>query len=226
MMGRNIEAFIFDLDGVITDTAEFHYQAWKKLAASIGIAIDRTFNEHLKGVSRMEALEKILAFGNKQGEFTEEEKQQLASAKNEYYKQLVNTITPADVLPGIRELLKQLQTKQIKIGLASASRNALTVIERLNLVQYFDYIVDAAGIKHGKPHPEIFIKAADALQVPYAHCVGLEDAAVGIEAIQAAGMFAVGIGDEASLHKADLLFPRTEFLKFETIRAAFLNDNK
>jgi beta-phosphoglucomutase len=219
---RKIEAFIFDLDGVITDTAEYHFEAWKKLAQLIGIKIDRTFNEQLKGVSRMESLERILLFGNKQHEFTYEEKVKLATIKNEYYKELIKNITPADILPGINEILEELKSNQIKIGLASASKNAFDVIDRLGIAQYFDYIIDAATVKHGKPNPEIFMRVADVLNVPYANCVGVEDATVGIEAIKSAGMFAVGIGDESTLSKADLVFPHTKYMDFYKINECFI----
>jgi beta-phosphoglucomutase len=223
---RKIEAFIFDLDGVITDTAEYHYQAWEKLAKLIGITIDRTFNEQLKGVSRMESLERILMLGNKQHEFTYEEKVKLATIKNDFYKELIKNITPADILPGINELLEDLKSNQIKIGLASSSKNAFDVIDRLNIGQYFDYIVDPATVKHGKPNPEIFMRVADAMNVPYMNCVGVEDATVGIDAIKSAGMFAVGIGDENVLSKADLVFSHTKHISFYKINQCFINYNK
>jgi beta-phosphoglucomutase len=220
-MTKKVEAFIFDLDGVITDSAEHHYLAWKQLGEELGIPFDREFNEQLKGVSRMDSLERILALGNKQNDYTPEEKEALAAKKNEHYKELIKTITPNDVLPGILELLKEIKTHNIKIGLASASKNALFVIKRLGVGQYFNTIVDAATVVQGKPHPEIFLKAADSLDVPYENCIGVEDAEAGVEAIKGAGMFAVGVGTKEAMAKADMIVEGTSELRFDEIIARF-----
>ena len=166
-----IDAFIFDLDGVITDTAEYHYLAWKELANKIGIEIDREFNETLKGVSRMESLERILVHGNKQND------------KNMYYVSLIENITPKDILPGISKLLENIKSNNIKIGLASASKNANMVLNNLKLVNYFDFIADASKCKNSKPAPDIFLMALKGLNVEAKNCIGIEDAYSGIEAI-------------------------------------------
>ena len=178
-----IDAFIFDLDGVITDTAEYHYLAWKELANKIGIEIDREFNETLKGVSRMEPLERILVHGNKQNDFTIEEKEKMANDKNMYYVSLIENITPKDILPGISKLLENIKSNNIKIGLASASKNATMVLNNLKLVNYFDFIADASKCKNSKPAPDIFLMALNGLNVEAKNCIGIEDAYSGIEAI-------------------------------------------
>lgn len=208
-----LEAVIFDLDGVITDTAEYHYLAWKMLADRIGVEFDQEFNEKLKGIGRMESLELILEKSNTA--YTDAEKLEMAKEKNDYYVKLIEKITPNEILPGILDLLKELKENNIKIGLASASKNALTVLERLEIKEYFDYIVDAAKVKKGKPDPEIFMTAAEALNVPYQNCIGVEDAQAGVAAIKSANMFAIGIGDSEVLKEADLTLATTKELSLE-----------
>jgi beta-phosphoglucomutase len=220
-MSMEIKAFIFDLDGVITDTAEFHYLAWKKLGERLGIEIDREFNEQLKGVSRMESLERLLKLRNRQNDFSAEEKEKMAAEKNNHYQQLIDQVNPSHLLGGIPELLNELKERNIKIGLASASKNAFRVIEKLEIGAYFECIVDAATVVNGKPDPEIFLKAADALQIHAESCVGVEDAEAGVEAIKAAGMFAVGVGNPDVLARADLVVARTAELTFEKISSSF-----
>lgn len=220
-MKKSLEAFIFDLDGVITDTAEYHYQAWKALAGDLGISFSRDLNEHLKGVSRMESLEKILAWGGRQADFSDDEKHQLATRKNDHYLTLIQKITPADILPGITELLKDVKAGGFKLGLASASKNAFTVLESLGLIDRFDVIVDAREITKGKPDPEIFLTAARLLDVDPAACIGVEDAAAGVESIKSAGMFAVAVGPRESFPGADLVYPETSQLSLEAIKKAY-----
>jgi len=212
-----IEAFIFDLDGVITDTAHYHYLAWKELGEKIDIKIDAQFNESLKGISRMESLERILIHGNKQNDFTIEEKEKMAHDKNKYYVELIKNITPKDILPGIKDLLNEIKDNNIKIGLASASKNAVMVLENLDLYDYFDFIADAAKCKNSKPDPEIFIMAANGLSVDHINCIGIEDASAGVEAINTANMYSVGVGDKLILNKAKLIFENTSQLSFEEI---------
>lgn len=222
-MPKNLQAFIFDLDGVITDTAEYHFLAWKELANSLNIEFDRESNEELKGISRMESLELILKSGGIDQTFNGEEKLNLATKKNDYYKQLIENITAKDILPGIIELLQNIKQNKLKIGLASASKNAPTVLERLELVDYFDAIVNVAEVKNGKPDPEIFLKAVEMLEVPVEDCVGVEDAEAGVRAIKSANMFAVGVGPESVLHKADLVVSTTKELIYEEIVNKFMN---
>ncbi len=216
-----IDAFIFDLDGVITDTAEYHYLAWKKLADEIGIDIDREFNETLKGVSRMESLERILIHGNKQNNFTVEEKEKMADDKNQYYISLIEKITPKDILPGISKLLENIKSNNIKIGLASASKNATMVLNNLKLIDYFDFIADASECKNSKPAPDIFLMALNGLNVEAKNCIGIEDAYSGVEAINASGIYSVGVGDKKILKNANLVVEDTKCLEFDTLIKLF-----
>ncbi|TVY07988.1 beta-phosphoglucomutase [Paenibacillus cremeus] len=220
-MKYNIEAIIFDLDGVITDTAEYHYLAWKKLGEEIGIPFDREFNETLKGISRMESLERILEHGGRQNDFTSAEKEALAAKKNDHYVQLIQSITEKDVLPGVESFLKQIKEAGIKIAMASASKNAFFVTEKLGLIQYFDHIVDAATVIRSKPDPEVFLKAAKAVAATPDRCIGVEDAAAGVSAINDAEMFAVGIGDRSVLGHAKMVLHSTKELNLETILYAY-----
>jgi beta-phosphoglucomutase len=199
------KAVIFDLDGVITDTARFHYLAWKLLADSVGAPFDEAFNEHLKGVDRMGSLELILARAPRT--FTAQEKLQLADAKNRHYQELVATMTPDDLLPGALRALEEVRAAGLKIGLASVSKNAFTVLDRLGIRGRFDDVVDAATIANSKPHPEIFLTAASHLGVAPADCLGVEDAAAGVASIKDAGMIAVGVGDPQVLARADYIIP-------------------
>lgn len=212
-----MNAFIFDLDGVITDSAEYHYLAWKALGEDIGIPFDREFNETLKGVSRTESLERILRHGGRENDFSPEEKERLATKKNEHYVSLISKITSDDILPGVESFLNELKVAGYKIGMASASKNALLVTRQLGLLHAFDHIVDAATVVDSKPHPEVFLKAAEALAVDPKDCIGVEDAVAGVEAIHAAGMFAVGIGDPAVLTDADLVFTDTTGLTLNNV---------
>ncbi|HEB11407.1 MAG TPA: beta-phosphoglucomutase [Spirochaetales bacterium] len=215
------EAVLFDLDGVVTDTAEYHYQAWLEIAREIGADFNRELDEKLKGVSREECLE-ILLQHNKLS-FSREKKQALAEKKNYYYLNLINKINPQDLLPGIAPLLKELKKEGVKTALASASRNAPEVIRRLQLEKDFDVIVDSGKMCMGKPDPEIFFSAADQLNISYRNCIGIEDAQVGIEAIKNAGMFAVGIG--RGLQGADLLLYSTSELKWQSMKEQFIKRN-
>jgi beta-phosphoglucomutase len=198
-------AVIFDLDGVITDTARYHFFAWKRLADSLGIPFDEDFNEELKGVDRMGSLELILARGARRCD--DEEKNWLADSKNLHYRELIAAMTPADLLPGALEALEQVRARGLRTGLASVSRNAFTVLERLGIRDRFDYVVDAALVANSKPHPEIFLSAARNLGVAPADCLGVEDAVAGVASIKAAGMRALGVGDPAVLSGADVVIP-------------------
>jgi beta-phosphoglucomutase len=220
-MSKALEAVIFDLDGVITDTAEYHYLAWKALSEELGISFSREFNEELKGVSRMDSLEKILVLGQKQRDYTFEQKTELADKKNEHYKELIKQVTPEDILPGIESLIGEIKARGLKIGLASVSKNAFTVMDSLGLRDQFDVIVDARDIKNSKPDPEIFETAAKLLGVNPQACIGIEDASAGVDSIKGAGMFAVGVGSETSLAKADLVYPSTEKLTIDHIMLAY-----
>ncbi|MDO3411386.1 beta-phosphoglucomutase [Saccharibacillus sp. CPCC 101409] len=198
---RVLAGVLFDLDGVITDTAELHYQAWKELADSLNIPFDREYNEKLKGVDRMASLKLILDNGDVK--LPPEEMDELATRKNERYKELLETLTPDALLPGVRKLLKALRREGIGTALASASRNAPTVLDRLGVTDLFDYVADAGAVALQKPDAEIFLAAAEGLGVHPMRCIGIEDAAAGIMAIHRAGMPAIGIGTRKSLPRAD-----------------------
>ncbi|MEK3800532.1 beta-phosphoglucomutase [Peribacillus sp. FSL H8-0477] len=205
-----MKAVLFDLDGVITDTAIYHYQAWKEMAGKLGIEIDEVFNEQLKGVSRMDSLQLILEKGGLGNRYSESEKVKMADDKNIVYKQMIEKVSPKDLLPGIKELLKDLKAKGILIGLASASQNGPVILDRLEVTQYFNTIVNPAELRAGKPDPEIFVKGAQQLGVNPKDCVGVEDAAAGVQAINGAGMVSVAIGNQTTLAAANIVVPATE----------------
>ena len=196
--------FIFDLDGVITDTAKFHYQAWKALADSLGISIDETFNETLKGISRMDSLDRILAHGHRENAFTPAVKEALAQQKNDHYVQLLEHLTTEDVLPGVVPLLQQAQARHIPCAVASASKNAPLILEKLGVRAYFATIVNPDSLSKGKPDPEIFLAAADSIGVLPQNAIGFEDAQSGIDGLKAAGIYAVGLSASQPLIGADM----------------------
>ncbi|MBC2263553.1 beta-phosphoglucomutase [Listeria booriae] len=216
---KQLEAVIFDLDGVITDSAHFHYLAWKQLAADINIEIDEAFNETLKGISRMDSLDLILAKGGREQDFTLAEKEELAAKKNAHYVELLKDLSPADILPGIASLLEAIRAAGLKIALASVSKNAPMVLAALDLTDSFDYLADAAKITHSKPDPEIFLVAAAGLGVAPENAVGIEDAQAGVEAIKSAGMKAIGVG--TGLIGADELVSDTSELTLAIIQKVF-----
>ncbi len=207
-----IKGVIFDLDGVITDTAEYHYKAWKALGDKIGIKIDRTFNEQLKGVSRQDSLERILIFGGKEAAFSAAEKEDLMAWKNDFYVNLIQNITPDDVLPGVLPFLEKLNDNGIKKAIASASKNATAILTSLHILEEFDYVVDASLIVRSKPDPEVFLEALKGLNLTAEECIGIEDAEAGVSAIQSAGMKAVSIGTDQSLQKAEINLQSTKEL--------------
>jgi beta-phosphoglucomutase len=198
-----IKACIFDLDGVIVDTAVYHYQAWKRLANQLGFDFTEADNEKLKGVSRTRSLELILEWGGVQK--TEAEKEELASRKNEWYVQMINQMKPDEILPGAKEFVKACKNAGIKTALGSASKNSMTILDKIGMASLFDAIIDGNKVSKPKPDPEVFLKAAEELDTPPANCVVFEDAIAGIEAAKAGGMKAVGIGEPETLKEADLV---------------------
>ncbi|MCP2035666.1 beta-phosphoglucomutase [Planomicrobium sp. HSC-17F08] len=191
--------------------------AWQKIAQQLGIPIDREFNEQLKGIGRMDSLELILQQDPALAQLSDQEKEIMANRKNEQYLELVETIDSSNILPGIEELLAANKEQGLKIALGSASKNAHYVLDRLGLTHYFDYIVDASQVSKGKPDPETFTVAADALGIEYPACIGIEDSAAGVAAINAAHMFSVGVGSAAQLSDADYLVEATSQLDFKEI---------
>jgi len=210
-------AWIFDLDGVIADTALLHTRAWKRLADELGIPFKPETGELVKGVSRMASLRIVL--GSHVAEYEAESLAELADRKNRYYRELVEHVGPGDILPGMADLLASLKNDGCMLVLASASRNAPVIIERLGLEGTFDRIVDAAAVCMPKPDPEIFIRAAEMAGARLKDCVAFEDAQAGIDAIRAAGIFSVGIG--AELVGADIRFDSTLQVDRKAIEDAF-----
>lgn len=197
---KNIRAFIFDLDGVITDTSEFHYLAWSRLADEEGIPFSREENELLRGVSRRESL-RILLKGR---EIPEETAEAWMDRKNGYYVNLLQTIAPQNILPGVMNLLHELKQAGIHAAIASSSKNAPLVIEKLKLQPYLDAIVDGSMVSRSKPAPDLFLKAAELVAAGPEDCLVVEDAAAGVEAGKAAGMATLGLGPEERVGMADL----------------------
>lgn len=198
-----IKAFLFDLDGVIVDTAVFHYQAWKRLANQLGFDIDEEFNETLKGISRMDSLDAILKHGRIS--LSQLEKDNYAKIKNDWYLELVNQMTVKDVLPGVENFIKEARLNGVKIGLGSASKNAKLILEKTNILDLFDVIIDGNHVSKSKPDPEVFLRGAMALEVKNEDCVVFEDAYAGVQAAKAANMLAVGIGNKEALSNADII---------------------
>lgn len=196
-------ACIFDLDGVIVETTKFHYMAWKRLAGILGIPFNEKDNESLKGVSRRESLQKILALADRK--VSETEFQQLMERKNRWYNEYISSLGPVDILEGVPEFLEQCRNMEIKLAIGSSSKNARQIMDYLKLNAAFDAVVDGTKIEKTKPDPEIFLKAADAVDTPPAGCIVFEDAASGIQAARAAGMTCIGVGSEQILGEADLV---------------------
>ena len=198
----NYDAVLFDLDGVITDTAKFHFHAWKKLADDLGISFTEEDNEQLKGVDRMASLDFILSLGN-HPELSALEKHELAERKNAYYKKLIEDLNEQDILPGVTALLENLKSGAKKVGVASASQNATAIIERLGLSGYFDHIADAR-LARSKPAPDIFLFSAYGVGVHPTKCVGIEDSIAGLASIKACGMYAISVGLQELAKHSDL----------------------
>ena len=197
-----ISAVIFDLDGVIVSTDEFHYQAWKQISDQEEIYFDRDINERLRGVSRMESLEIILSHSERS--YSETDKQFLAQQKNENYCELLNKLSPNDILPGVINLLLSLKARDIKIAIGSSSKNTPYILKQIGIASSFDAIADGNSITNSKPDPEVFLLAAKKLGVAPEECVVIEDAQAGIDAAISAGMKAVGVGTAASCVNAHI----------------------
>ena len=198
------KGFIFDLDGVIVDTAKYHFLAWRKLANSLGIDFTEVQNEQLKGVSRVKSLEKILNWGHK--EVSEEEFNRLMAEKNEDYLSYIYKMDASEILPEVHRVLNILKEYHQGIALGSASKNAKLILERVDLLNYFDEVVDGNSVTKAKPDPEVFLNAARALQIKPENCIVFEDAVAGVEAANAAQMISIGIGSSDVLGHANFIF--------------------
>lgn len=198
------KGIIFDLDGVIVDTAKYHFLAWKNLAEKLDIHFNKKQNEQLKGVSRIESLKKILSWGKKS--ISKERFDQLLHQKNEEYLAYVTKMDASEILPGVLQRLQYLKENGYPIALGSASKNAKTILERVDLMSYFDAIIDGNEVSKAKPNPEVFLKAASMLGIEATNAVVFEDAIAGVEAANAAHMTSVGIGEKEVLKAADFIF--------------------
>ncbi|MBE9507052.1 MAG: beta-phosphoglucomutase, partial [Chloroflexi bacterium] len=211
-----IKAIIFDLDGVLTNTSEYHYRAWKRLADEEGIPFTRADNERLRGVSRRRSLELLLG----EREASEEQAQEMMARKNRYYQEFIQQVTPDCMLPGALELLHECRQAGVEVAIGSASKNTRAVVERLGIGHLVDAIADGYSVTRQKPAPDLFLRAAEMLGVPPERCVVVEDAASGVEAAKAAGMWAVGLGPVERVGAADLVFPDLAGVTLDDIRTS------
>jgi len=210
------KAFIFDLDGVIVDTAKYHYLAWRELANQLGFDFTTEQNERLKGVSRVRSLEILLDIGKVHLE--EDQKTKYLKEKNEQYLQYIAKMDHSEILPGIDDLLHYLKLNKVPFSLGSASKNARLILETLDLIDLFNVIVDGNDVSTAKPDPEVFLIASKKLGVPPEDCIVIEDAQAGIEAANKAGMTSIGIGDATILHEADFMLSNTSELTIDFIQ--------
>ncbi|GAA3522651.1 beta-phosphoglucomutase [Aquimarina addita] len=209
------KGFIFDLDGVVVDTARYHYKAWNRLATQLGFVFTQEHNELLKGVSRKKSLDILLNIGNITA--SEDQKQQWMEAKNQEYLEYIQKMTPDEILPNVPYILKHLKEEGHHIALGSASKNAVQILQKIMLFDAFDVIVDGTHVSKAKPDPEVFLKAAQEMNIRPENCVVFEDAVAGIQAAKAANMYAIGIGKKEVLIAADEVFP-----DFTTMTPQFL----
>ncbi|MFI8604933.1 beta-phosphoglucomutase [Cellulophaga baltica] len=215
-MDNNSTGFIFDLDGVIVDTAKYHYLAWRKLANELGFEFTHEQNELFKGVSRKRCLEILLDIGGVKA--TQQQFDTWMVEKNIDYLAYIENMDSSEILPDVPKVLEYLKQKKIPIALGSASKNAQPILEKVNLLSYFDTIVDGNNVTKAKPDPEVFLIAADQLGVKPSNCIVFEDAVAGIEAANAAGMISIGIGDAEILNQA-----KYNFNDFTEIELSFLD---
>lgn len=212
-----IDACLFDLDGVIVDTAKYHYSAWKRLSNELGFDLSEEENENLKGISRSKSLEILL---NKGGlVLSQSEKEKYMALKNDWYLEFVNEMDETEILPGVLHFIEECKEANKKIGLGTASKNAMRILEKIGIVDEFDVIIDGNKVSRGKPDPETFTLGSDALKLHPSQCVVIEDSKAGIEAGIGGGMYTLGIGDKDVLHRANLVIP-----SFENVGIEILND--
>lgn len=213
-----IKGFAFDLDGVITDTAKFHAKAWQQLADEVGTSWTDELSDQLKGINRMDSLEMILKAGGHENDFSKSQKEELAIKKNENYVELIKTLTPDDILPGMLDFIKKIKENGYQLSLASVSLNAPVILKNLGLSDVFEGIVNPASLKNGKPSPEIYLRAAEIMNLEPEEVIGVEDAAAGIKSINDAKETSLGIGNKNELKEADLLFANTKEVTLDAIK--------
>lgn len=216
-----IKACIFDLDGVIVDTAKYHFLAWNRLANTLGFEITKENNELLKGVSRMESLDVILSLAGKT--LTQVEKENACIKKNEWYVEFISKMDENEILPGAVTLLDELIENNIKIALGSASKNAVPLLTKLNIIDRFEVIVDGTKTTKSKPHPQVFLMGAEALNVKPEESIVFEDSVSGIQAANTGNFMSVGIGDEDQLHEANIIFGGLNDINLLILQRAFAN---
>ncbi len=221
---KNHKAVIFDLDGVIVDTAKFHFKAWKKLANDLGFDFTEEQNEQLKGVSRVESLKKILKWGNM--ELTEDEFKRQMALKNENYLSYVDQMEDDEILPGVSKVLDYLNENNIPYALGSASKNARAILHKINIYENFDAIVDGTDVSKAKPDPEVFFIAAKRLNVKPEECIVFEDSVAGIQAANNGKMLSIGIGDKTTLKEADYVFANFTEIDIEFIENLLRKEKK
>jgi beta-phosphoglucomutase len=209
-----IKACIFDLDGVVVDTAKYHFIAWKELAKGMNFEFTEKNNERLKGVSRMTSLDILLEIGNVS--LSQEEKLALAEQKNVEYLEYIYKMGPEEILPGVKDFILDLRAKGIKIALGSASKNAKLILERLEITSLFDALVDGTMVSNAKPDPQVFTLGAELVKVENEECIVFEDAVAGLQAAHNANMKCVGVGDAETLSEADWNIEGFENIKPET----------
>ncbi len=214
-----IDACIFDLDGVIVDTAKYHYLAWKRMASMLGIDFTEKENENLKGVSRKESLEYILKHGK--ALISESEKIKYAIAKNEWYVEYINNLSTDEILPGVIDLLEDLKKNNIKIALGSASKNAMPILKSTNILSYFDFIADGNSTDKSKPDPEVFLIAAKGVNKAPNNCIVFEDSISGIEAAILGNFRTFGVGEVEHLNRAEHVFPNLDGINWNKIQQLY-----
>ncbi len=212
-----MKAFIFDLDGVIVDTAKYHFIAWKRIGEKVGFTLTHEQNESLKGVSRVESLDRILAWAKV--ELAREEKERLLIEKNQDYLAQIDDMGQEEILPGVLSLLQYAKENNIPVALGSASKNATAILQKLGITSYFDALVDGNHVTKSKPDPEVFLKGAEILQQDPKNCIVFEDAAAGIQAAKTAGMTTIGMGTAEEVQTADYCFNTMEEITHEFISA-------
>ena len=212
------KAFLFDLDGVICDTAKYHYLAWKRLADMLGIPFDEKANEAFKGVSRMRCMELLLEFGNRTAD--DEEKVRLADMKNEWYVEYLHDLDRSELLPGALEVLEECRRRGIKTAICSASKNAPLILSRLEITDYFNAVIYGNKVTKAKPDPEVFLLGAKELGVEPAECVIFEDSLAGVQAGISENIFVVGIGKPENLPGADIVVENLSYLDVDSLLKA------
>jgi beta-phosphoglucomutase len=218
---KEIKACVFDLDGVVVDTAKYHYLAWKRLARELGFYFQEKENERLKGISRLDSLNILLEIGKIS--LSDQEKEKMADTKNQWYLEYIAMMKPDEILPGVKEFIEELRNKDIKIGLGSASKNAQLILNQIEMITLFQTIVDGTRVSKAKPDPEIFLLAAKDLKVDPSNCIVFEDAEAGVESALGGGFRCVGIGDPAILHKANVVVPNFKGMTYSKLVSLLQN---